>query len=213
MTRAGVVPLLAIAALLGCEDASPARFPIVEGGICIARANPHCVAADTLLVCVERAWTAQSCLDVCAADGLVPSPLGCVPGVDGRKDSCNCQEPTDCDISPTCQSDDTIEACVDGVVSTLDCAEVCAGLDPPRASLGCDDAGWISSCTCSLTGTPCDASDVSPRCDSATTLATCVGDTWLIEVCDDACGVDEFGYCRSSLVGDQIDARCGCEMP
>lgn len=211
MTRAGVALLFA-AALLGCEsDASPPRFPTVEGGICIARADPQCVDADTLLVCIERAWTAQSCADVCAADGLVPTPLGCVPGVDGFEDSCACQD--SCDISPTCANDDSIDACVDGVASTLDCSEVCAGMEPPRVSLGCDDSGWTGSCTCSLTGTPCNVSDVSPRCDSPTTIATCVGDAWAEEDCGDACGADEFGYCRSSLVDGQVEVGCICEMP
>jgi hypothetical protein len=187
------------------QDDTPERFAVVEGGVCSSQSNTQCSGPDSILMCVDREWTAIDCAEVCAATGLVPATDGCV------EDSCACETtPDSCaGMAVACISEELIEGCVDGEPGTFDCADVCANLDPPRSSLGCDAAGWSAECRCTLEGTSCEAT-APARCDDAASLASCVDGGWLIESCGDGCGPDGLGYCSTSLIDDEVVASCAC---
>jgi hypothetical protein len=95
-------------------------------------------------------------------------------------------------VAATCDSETSILACFDGQLISTECADVCAGMDPPWGSEGCDEAGWVAECSCTLAGTACDR-DASPRCDSFDMLAICVDGAWVLDACVDGCGEGEFG--------------------
>jgi hypothetical protein len=190
---------------LGCHDEAPERFPQVEGGVCNWQSEPQCAGSDSMLTCVSRTWVEQHCTDVCAARGLLPSTEGCVS--DDYGDLCACNDSCN-DIPTACESETSLVECVDGQLTTIDCADVCAGLDPPRASEGCDDTGW-ARCSCTLAGTSCNG-DSAPRCDSPDTLVSCADGAWTIEACRAACSEDEYGYCKSTLVDGALIANCVC---
>jgi hypothetical protein len=199
----------AVLLVCGCQDGAPVRFAAVEGGICAAASQPRCSGADSLLMCVDREWTEMDCADICAIDGYFPSTEGCI--VRELDDWCACKTTDDAcaDITRSCVSEASIEACVDGAPSVVDCADVCAELDPPRSSLGCNDTGWLADCSCTLGETSCD--DAAPRrCDDLETLASCVDGVWVIEPCADGCGPDQVGYCSTSVTDDDVLASCTC---
>jgi hypothetical protein len=177
--------------------------------VCSSQSEPACAGSDSILTCVSRTWVELPCTDVCTDQGLIPSAEGCAS--DDYGDWCIC-EPIDdscSDSAATCESETSIIACVDGQLTSNTCADVCAGLDPPRASEGCDDSGWVARCSCTLAGTSCDI-DNAPRCDSPDMLATCVDGAWVIDACRDGCSEDEYGYCNSTVMGDALVATCTC---
>lgn len=195
---------------LACQqDAAPERFPVVEGGICSSQSRPQCSGLDNMLMCVDRKWTEMACSDVCALSGLVPAEEGCI--ADSWPGGCTCTTTADscAGMAVACTSEESIEGCLNDEPVVFDCADVCANLDPPRNSLGCDDTGWSAECRCTLEGSSCQATDPT-RCDDAASLASCVDGAWLIEFCSDACGPDGYGFCNTSLLDDEVIATCTC---
>jgi hypothetical protein len=200
--------LAVIVLALGCHgDDAPDRFPEIEGGVCSSQSEPRCAGPDSIFTCVSRSWVELACTDVCADEGLVLSAEGCVPSEDYRRDWCIC-EPID-DSCGTCESTTSIVVCEDGQLTSTECANVCAGLDPPRASDGCDDSDGIATCSCTLAGTPCDADD-TPRCDDRDMLASCMDGAWVIGACADGCNEAELGYCKASVVDEELVDSCIC---
>jgi hypothetical protein len=200
----------AVILVIGCrQEGAPTRFETIEGGPCSAQSPQHCHGPDSMLMCVDREWTEVACEEFCALHGLRPSTEGCVVGE--WYDWCPCTNTykTCADIVSTCVSVDSIEVCMDGELSVFDCADVCADLDPPRNSLGCDNAGWIADCTCTLEATSCADTDPT-RCDGPVTLASCVDGAWVIEACEVGCGPDQLGYCSTSLADGELTAQCSC---
>ena len=210
MMRAKLQVGIWLAALaLGCVDDTPERFKRVEGGVCSSQSQPRCASPETILECVSRSWVELDCADVCADYGPSLLSQGCEAG--GYRDWCAC-EPIDdsCgETSPTCESDTSITACTDGQLITTNCVDVCAGLDPPRVSDGCKEETWFAECSCTLAGTPCDSGS-APRCDALGAMAVCVDGVWVIDECRDGCSEDEYGYCKTALMGDELVAQCTC---
>ena len=125
------------------------------------------VGPDSILECVARRWVVLDCTDVCASEGQQLSAEGCHSYDAG--DWCVCEPVggTCGDVAASCDSETSILACVDGELISTECADVCAGMDPLRESEGCDEAGWVAECSCTLAITPCDG-DAFPRCDAWT---------------------------------------------
>lgn len=205
----GPIALVAISVLLAaCAGEPSISLPIAEGERC-GEGAPLCTAADELLVCEQRVWTAKSCDEICAETGH--HSLGCL--TTAEEDSCACDvdgESLCGGHSPVCTGWNELATCGGEDWIYTDCGEYCAGLDPPMNSLGCAGPqvrGPPTGCVCTLEGMPC--SDIGPVCDGPYYTARCEEGVWTLEDCTDlAC--DEGSHGRCEPWGDE-GASCVCK--
>lgn len=175
-------------------------MPIEEGERC-GTDRAVCLDWETLLHCDARVWVSEACEATCAELGA--SSTGCLSSAKG--DACSCSGDV-CDPGESaCSTVGDVIACEGDEWTIVDCGEVCAALDPPLPTVGCNPSGMEAFCLCTHEGSSCSPDD-GPACDSQTTMAVCEMDTWEVIACTGPCPADMSPVCVMWNGGPE----CGC---
>lgn len=197
----------------GCEgpnvdSGSDPELEIKEGDPC-NWSNATCLDEHTLLRCLDRVWTPQSCDGYCASLGAGVSAGACEveQELGDPTQLCECRPaPDGCyPRQGTCVDEDTISWCADDWTwQGSSCTSVCEAHS--LLSLGCSELAELATCLCTQIGTTCDAQFDTSTCADGSTLVTCEAGLWTAVDCGQGC--ESGGTCAP---GASEEAGCVCD--
>lgn len=107
-----------------------------------------------------------------------------------------------------CAGDGSILICQDREWVEHDCDEVCA--QEGAVASGCSIQGWTDECVCDPVESECGG--ISPTCESADVLLTCVEGQWEPTSCAEECGSQDPPLSSSGCRRVAGGADCVCSL-